>query len=123
MAILSNLSSLMLAAVFLYSGADKVLHWRAGVAEVTELGLPLPAWFAAATIATQFVGGLAVASGIFAGLGALLLGLFTILATLLGHKFWLRHGQEAKHELTTALEHLAIVGGLVGVVIRHSTLG
>ena len=120
---LLDVSAILLAAVFLYSGADKILHWRDGVAEVTELGMPFPAVFAAATIATQLVGGLAVASGIFAGLGALLLGLFTILATVLGHKFWLRHGAEAKRELTTALEHLAIVGGLLGVVIRHGMFG
>jgi uncharacterized membrane protein YphA (DoxX/SURF4 family) len=119
MALFSEISALMLAAVFLYSGADKALHWRDGISEVTDLGLPFPALFAAATIASQLVGGLAVASGIFAGLGALLLGLFTVLATVFGHKFWLRHGKAAKQEFTTVLEHLAIVGGLLGVVIRH----
>jgi len=31
---------------------------------------------------------------------------------LLGHRFWLRRGSEMRHELTTVLEHLAIVGGL-----------
>lgn len=49
--------------------------------------------------------------------------LFTIMATLLGHKFWLRHGRAAKQELTTALEHVAIVGGLLMVVARHGLLG
>lgn len=116
-------AAILLAAVFLYSGADKVLHWREGVDEVVTLGLPLPALFAAATIAVQLVGGLAVASGVGAGAGAALLALFTIMATLLGHQFWLRHGRAAKQELTTALEHLAIVGGLLMVIARHGLLG
>ncbi len=109
---------LMLAAVFLYSGQDKLRHWRASIAEVADLGMRMPALFAAATIATQIAGGISVGLGIGTAAGAALLAAFTIAATLLGHRFWLLHGVEAKRELTTSLEHLAIVGGLilVGVV-------
>jgi uncharacterized membrane protein YphA (DoxX/SURF4 family) len=110
------LARILLAAVFLYSGVDKLRCWQDGVAEVTELGLPWPAGFAAATIATQLLGGLSVALGLGAVIGAALLAGFTVAATLLGHRFWLLHGQQAKHELTTALEHVAIVGGLVLVI-------
>jgi len=104
---------LLLAAVFLYSGQDKLRHWGASVVEVAELGMPMPALFAAATVATQIAGGLSVALGIGAAVGATLLAGFTIVATLLGHRFWLLHGAEARRELTTSLEHLAIVGGLI----------
>jgi putative oxidoreductase len=45
--------------------------------------------------------------------GALLLAGFTVAATLLGQRFWLRSGAEFRHELTTSLEHVAIVGGLL----------
>jgi hypothetical protein len=38
---------------------------------------------------------------------------------VLGHRFWLLHGQVARHEFTTALEHLAIVGGLLLVARIH----
>jgi len=109
---------LMLAVVFLYSGQDKLRHWRAGIAEVADLGIPMPALFVAATIATQIVGGISVGLGIGTAAGAALLATFTIAATLLGHRFWLLHGVEAQRELTTSLEHVAIVGGLilVGVV-------
>jgi putative oxidoreductase len=104
---------LMLSAVFLYSGQDKLRHWRASVVEVAELGIPVPALFAAGAIATQIAGGLAVALGIGTAAGAALLAVFTTAATLLGHRFWLLHGTEAKRQLTTSLEHLAIVGGLI----------
>jgi putative oxidoreductase len=107
------IARLCLAAVFLYSGMDKLWHWRSSIEEVTGDGLPWPAAFAAATVLTQLVGGGLVATGFFAWLGALLLAGFTIAATLLGHRFWLRRGAEFRHELTTSLEHVAIVGGLV----------
>jgi putative oxidoreductase len=104
---------LCLAAVFLYSGVDKLCHWRASIEEVRGDGLPWPAAFAAATVLTQLVGGCLVATGFFAWIGALLLAGFTVAATLLGHRFWLRRGAEFRHELTTSLEHVAIVGGLL----------
>jgi uncharacterized membrane protein YphA (DoxX/SURF4 family) len=104
---------LLLAAVFLYSGQDKLRHWADSIREVAELGMPMPALFASATVATQIAGGLSVALGIGAAVGAALLAGFTIVATLLGHRFWLLHGVEARRELTTSLEHLAIVGGLI----------
>jgi uncharacterized membrane protein YphA (DoxX/SURF4 family) len=107
------IARLCLAAVFLYSGVDKLWHWRSSIEEVRRDGLPWPATFAGATVFTQLVGGCLVATGFFAWLGALLLAGFTVAATLLGHRFWLRHGSEFQHELTTSLEHVAIVGGLL----------
>jgi uncharacterized membrane protein YphA (DoxX/SURF4 family) len=107
------LARALMAAVFLYSGQDKIRHWRAGVEEVSGLRMPMPQLFAAATIVVQIVGGLSVLSGIGLFFGAAVLALFTAAATILGHRFWLLHGQPAKQELTTTLEHLAIVGGLL----------
>ncbi len=107
------IARLCLAIVFLYSGVDKLRHWRSSIEEVRGDGLPWPAVFVGATVFTQLVGGCLVVTGFFAWFGALLLAGFTIAATLLGHRFWLRHGSELRHELTTSLEHVAIVGGLL----------
>jgi len=107
------IARLCLAIVFLYSGVDKLWHWRSSIEEVRSDGLPWPAAFAGATVFTQLVGGFLVATGFFAWLGALLLAGFTVAATVIGHRFWLRRGAEFRHELTTSLEHLAIVGGLL----------
>ena len=107
------IARLCLAAVFLYSAVDKLWHWRASIEEVRRDGLPWPEAFAASTVFTQLVGGCLVATGLFAWLGALVLAGFTVAATLLGHRFWLRRGAEFRRELTTSLEHVAIVGGLL----------
>ncbi len=112
-----GVARLCAAAVFLYSGADKLWHWRACVKEVADLGLQHPSLLAALTIVTQLVGGLMVATGYAAWLGAILLAGFTTVATLLAHRFWLVSGERSRQELTTALEHLAIVGGLLLIAI------
>ena len=57
------IARLCLATVFLYSGADKIWHWRASIEEVRGDGLPWPAAFAGATVFTQLVGGCLVATG------------------------------------------------------------
>jgi uncharacterized membrane protein YphA (DoxX/SURF4 family) len=115
--------TILLALVFLYSAADKSLHWQEALFEIGRLGLPLPQMFVAATIAIQFIGGMCMAMGFWAGSGAAVLAFFTVVATLLGHRFWICRGQEARRELTRALEHLAIVGGLLAVVVQHVTPG
>jgi uncharacterized membrane protein YphA (DoxX/SURF4 family) len=101
-----------LAAVFLYGDADRLRHWRESLADVTELGLSLPATFTSLTIATELLGGAMVASGVGAVPGAVALAGFTALATLLGHRLWLLYGQPSGREFTTALEHVAIVAAL-----------
>jgi uncharacterized membrane protein YphA (DoxX/SURF4 family) len=83
------------------------------IEEVKSDGLPWPAAFVGATVFTELVGGCLVATGLFAWLGALVLAGFTVAATVVGHRFWLRRGAEFRHELTTSLEHVAIVGGLL----------
>jgi putative oxidoreductase len=111
------LARICLAAVFLYSGQDKLRRWKAGVNEVADLGLPWPRFFAAATIATQLLGSLAVLTGIGMAWGAAALALFTLAATALGHPFWRLQGDRARQEFTTSLEHLAIVGGLLLLIV------
>jgi len=112
------MARVLLAAVFLYSALDKIWRWRASLKEVTGLGLPWPPLLAAITITVQLIGGLAVLSGVGAAFGAAMLAAFTIAATLLGHRFWLLHGDSARREFTTSLEHLAIVGGLLLVILN-----
>jgi putative oxidoreductase len=108
-----------LALVFIYAGIDKLLHWRESIDEVTGLGVPSPPLFSALTIMTQVIAGLMVATGFGAATGAVLLAGFTILATIIGHRFWLLRGLPARREFTTALEHVAIVSGLLLLALER----
>jgi putative oxidoreductase len=106
-----------MASVFVFSGATKLLGWQLAIAEVEQLGVPLP-WIAAvATVVVQLIGGLAVALGWHFRTAAASLAAFTFVATLVGHRFWVFDGAEFHRQLTTALEHLAIVGGFLFLMI------
>ncbi len=102
-----------LAAVFVYSGFDKARNWAGVVEECEAFKLPMPKLIAAGTIGLHIVGGLCVVFGIFTAPFALALAAFTAVATCLAHNFWVHKGERFGKELTTALEHLGIVGALV----------
>jgi putative oxidoreductase len=106
-----------LSFVFLWSGVTKLRNRAAGTAEVAALGLPAPALFLTLTIICQIGGGLMVLLGFWARLGALALLGFTIISTLLAHAARGLSGVERQHQLTTSLEHLAIVGGFLLIII------
>jgi uncharacterized membrane protein YphA (DoxX/SURF4 family) len=64
------LARLLLAWVFIDSGTAKFLHWHESLDEIAALALPYPPLMLSLTVATQILGGLAVALGIGARLGA-----------------------------------------------------
>ena len=105
-----------LSAVYLYSGTAKLMDIPAGTAEVADLGLPAPGVFLALTILTQLGGGLLVLVGLWTRLAAFLLLGFTVVATALAHNPLGLIGVEFQRQLTTSLEHLAIVGGFILVM-------
>lgn len=106
---------LCLAAIFLFSGSTKLLFWAAGLEEFTSLGLPMPALALGATICVQISAGAALVCGWKSRAASVVLAGFTVAATLVGHPFWAFEGHEFQRRLTTTLEHLAIVGGLIAI--------
>jgi putative oxidoreductase len=102
-----------LSAVYLYSGISKLVDIPAGMAEGAGLGLPAPGAFLALTILVQLGGGLMVLVGVWTRLAAFLTLGFTVVATVLAHNPLGLDGVEFQRQLTTGLEHLAIVGGFI----------
>jgi putative oxidoreductase len=107
------IARLCLATVFLFSGISKAMDWQGTLAEFGGIGIPASALAAAATVAVQVLAGLAVAIGWRTRSAALALAGFTVVATLIGHPFWAFEGIDFARQLTTVLEHLAIVGGFI----------
>jgi putative oxidoreductase len=111
--ILFLMARVFLSGVFIFSGIEKLFFWREGVDELKGFRLPLPALALAVTVAIQLGAGTMVLLGFYARLGALALFGFTAAATLMAHRFWTMRGIAFRKSLTTALEHLAIMGGFL----------
>src|SRR3954462_15007789 len=107
------LARIFLSCVFIFSGIEKLFFWREGVDELKGFRLPFPTLALAVTVAVQIDAGTMVLLGFYAKLGALVLFAFTAAATLMGHRFWTMRGVAYRKSFTTALEHLAIMGGFL----------
>jgi putative oxidoreductase len=74
-------------------------------------GGPAPVWLGYLIAFIELAGGLMILFGIKAKAGALLLLVFTVVATLLAHQFWIDPTQQ-----THALKNLAIMGALLMII-------
>jgi len=106
-----------LSAVYLYSALDKLIFWKNGLAFCERHGLAPYTPVLAATIVVQLTGGLMVLLGVYAREGAILLLLFTLIATLRVHFPRGLSGEEFRRETTISLEHLGIIGGLLMLAV------
>jgi uncharacterized membrane protein YphA (DoxX/SURF4 family) len=95
----------------------KLVNWDSALVEFTALGIWAPQMSVAAVILTQICGSVLLLAGRAVWLGAVTLASFTALATLIAHPFWLLEGGDRVRQLTTFLEHVAIIGGLAAAAV------
>jgi putative oxidoreductase len=110
------LGRILLALIFLISGLGKIFDWQGTAGYMASKGMPLIPFFLLGAIVLELVGGLAVLLGFKARIGALLLIVFLIPATLIFHNFWTLTGMERQIQMIMFLKNLAIMGGLLLVV-------
>ncbi|MFZ6719256.1 hypothetical protein [Undibacterium sp. Ji49W] len=114
----------LLASVFAWSAADKLLHWQDGLAEVSEQLPFFSLILLCGTVLLQGTGSIGLLAAAFfpdnptlrhlGGWAALALAGFTGMATLLFHAFWReKTAKDVRRMLTVFLEHVALVGGLL----------
>jgi transmembrane protein len=109
---------LALASPFVISGVVKSFDFQMAINEVAQLGLRPERLLAVAVIVTQIGGSVLFLTRRFCWLGSGILAVFTILATLLAHRFWVFTGLDLIHEIITFFEHIAIFGGfIIGAVL------
>jgi putative oxidoreductase len=100
----------LLALVFLVMGWRQVAQWARVAADMEMRGMRSTSFFLAGAVAIEFVGGTALAVGYAADWAAIVLALYTVIATLI---FYRRLGE--REDLLHTLKNLAIVGGLLMV--------
>jgi len=111
------LARLCLATVFLVSGVHKALYYRKAVAEFQHAGVVFVGLTLPLTIVLHVLASLAIIIGAYVAEAALLLALFTLVATLQVHRFWSAAAEERLDQGRIALAHFAIIGGLVMLAV------
>jgi len=95
----------------------KLINFRAGEAEMSSVGLQPARAFNIIVILVELCGSVLVILDWMTWLGAGMLGIFTVLSTFLGHRFWRLSGDARTKALNSFLEHVTIGAAFVLVVV------
>ena len=103
----------LLMLLFVIFGWGKLTGFSGTVAYMTSVGLPMPSVTAVITVIMEFVVGLAIVVGFYTRPLALLLGLYTIGAAVIGHQFWNMVDPERIGAMINFYKNFSIAGGLL----------
>jgi len=108
------IARILLTAPFWISGLLKIFDFPSAIGEAAHFGLQPAALVAVVIILLQIAGSLAVITARWTWLGAGALGVFTALASLVGHAFWTLPDPMARfHDMNAFTANLGLIGGLV----------
>jgi len=110
---LSLFARIFLAAIFIWSGTNKIINPIATQENMLAHGMPLTSIFLFGAISLEILGGLSVLLGIKTRWGAAMLITFLIPATLIFHTDFSTEIEQAMF-----LKNLAMLGGLL-MLIEH----
>jgi transmembrane protein len=109
------IARVVLTSFFLIAGIFGLLKFDVMVATIRHHGFSSPKTVVAAMIVTELAGSVLLITDVFrlGWLGAGWLGVFTLLSIPLGHPFWKFQPPKKMEEMQIALEHIALIGGLM----------
>ena len=110
---LSLVGRLLLVAVFLPAGISKIGGFAGTAGYIASKGLPLPELGAVIAIAVEVLGGLALLAGLGTRAAALVLAVFTLVATVIFHNYWGVPAEQAFVQQLMFFKNIGIVGGLL----------
>ena len=108
---LALIGRLLLALIFITSGAGKIAGFAGTVGYIGSKGLPAPALLALLAILVELGGGLAVAFGFMTRWAALALAVFCVLAGVLFHAFWAVPVDQVMNMQIHFFKNISIAGG------------
>ena len=102
----------MIGLIFVLGGWPKLLHFQATVARLTERGIPEFLAYLAPPV--EFLGGLALVLGFLTPYAAILVLLFTIVATATSHRFWeFTDPAQYRAQNTNFWKNISMMGGIL----------
>jgi putative oxidoreductase len=111
------LGRIMLAAIFVISGYDKVRNFAGTVSYIASKGLPLPEAGAVLAIVVELGFGVLLILGLKTRWAALVLAAFTLAAAYFFHAFWAMPDAQKMMQSLMFQKNLAIVGGLLALAV------
>jgi len=115
---LAVVGRILLALMFVMSGFGKLGDISGTAGYIASGGLPMASVLAVVVGLLELFGGLALIVGFQARWAALALGLFTLAASVLFHKFWAVPADQAFVQQLMFMKNLAVAGGMFMVAVH-----
>ncbi len=110
---LALVGRLLLASLFLPAGIGKLTGFAGTVAYISSAGLPMPALAAAVALIVEIGGGAALIAGAGTRIAALVLALFTLVASCVFHAYWAVPADQQYVTQLLFFKNIAVAGGLL----------
>ncbi len=108
---------IVMMVMFMYSGFGKLTDFQGTVGYLASLHAPVPQLAAAVSVAMELGVGIALILGLWVRPLALLLAVFVLCASCMGHPFWTMQGADRAMNLLQFLKNLSIISGLLLLVV------
>lgn len=112
----SAIGRILLAAIFLLSGINKIGGFEGTAGWMAAKGLPMVQVLLAITIAIEIGAALMIIAGYKARLGATALLLWMIPVTFIFHNFWAVPPEEQQLQMIMFLKNLGLMGGMLYIM-------
>jgi putative oxidoreductase len=103
---------ILIALMFILAGYGKLTNIAGTAGYIASAGLPMASVLAVVVGLLELVGGIAIVIGFQTRWAALALGLFTLAASVLFHKFWAVAADQAFVQQLMFMKNLSVAGGL-----------
>jgi putative oxidoreductase len=103
----------LVAAIFAYFGYLKLVGFHGTVGYFAKLGFPLPEVSAVLAIAFELGGGALLILGLKTRWVALALAVYTVVATLVAHRYWSYPPDQAFNQMSHFYKNVSLIGGLI----------
>ena len=110
---LNLIGRILLAALFLPAGLSKLSGFEGTVGYIGSVGLPLGSVAAAAAIAVEILGSIALIVGFQTRIAAAVLAVFTVVASVFFHAFWAAAPEQAFVQQLMFFKNIGVIGGLL----------
>lgn len=111
---------ILIALIFVMSGASKIAGFSGTVGYIASKGLPLATLGAVAAIIVELGGGILLVIGWQARLAAAAMFVFTFFAAVFFHDFWAFPADQAQNAMIHFMKNISMMGGLLYVVVHGS---
>ena len=108
----------LLGWIFVESGWRKLMGMDAFIASLVNRRVPYPTVLGWIGAPLEFLGGLALVLGAITRCATLAIIIFTIVATLIGHRYWeLTDAAARRMQYSHFAKNLTIIGGLILLLV------